>query len=38
MSTPTQMPTQKFKSEISLFGSQEIGSGLVLFQMIFEGV
>ena len=32
---PTQAPTQMLKSEISLLDSQEIGSSLVSFQMIF---
>ena len=35
---PTQTPTQKFKIGFSMFSSQEIGSGLVSFQMIFEAL
>ena len=35
---PTQTPTQKFKSGFSKFCSQEIGSGWVSFQMIFEAL
>ena len=31
-------PTQKLKSGISLFGSQEIGSTLVSLQMMFEAL
>ena len=33
---PTQPPTQKFKIRFSLFSSQEIGSSLISFQMIFK--
>ena len=33
---PTQTPTQKLKIGFSMFSSQEIGSGLVSFEMIFE--
>ena len=35
---PTQTPTQKFKIEFSMSSSQEIGSGLVSFEMIFEAL
>ena len=35
---PTQTPTRKSKIRFSMFSSQEIGSGLVSFQMIFEAL
>ena len=36
--SPTQTPTKKLKSGFSIFSSQEIGSSLVSFQMIFEAL
>ena len=33
-----QTPTQKFKYEFSIFNSQEIGSSLISFEMIFEAL
>ena len=35
---PTQKPTQMFKGSFSMSGSQEIGSRLVSFQIIFEAL
>ena len=35
---PSQTPTQNLKIWFSMFGSQEIGSALVSFQMIFEAL
>ena len=35
---PTQTPTQKLKTGFLIFSSQEIGSGLVSFKMIFEAL
>ena len=37
-SPPTQTPTQKFKNEFSLVGSQEISSSLVSFEVIFNAL
>ena len=33
---PTQMPTQKLKSEFSLFGSEDFFLNMLSFQIIFE--
>ena len=33
-----ETPTQKLESELSPFGSQEIGSGSVSFKIIFEAL
>ena len=35
---PTQTPTQKLKIEFSIFITQEIGSVLVSFEMIFQAL
>ena len=35
---PMETPTQKFKNEFSMFGSQEMSSSLVPFPMIFEAL
>ena len=35
---PTETPTQMFKNEFPLFGSKEISSGSVAFEMIFEAL
>ena len=35
---PTQTPTQKFKSGLSMYDSQEISSGLISLRMIFEAL
>ena len=34
----TQTPTQKFKNQFSMLSYQEIGSSLLLFQIIFEAL
>ena len=34
--SPTQTPTQMLKSGFLMFGSQEIGSSLISFKMIFQ--
>ena len=35
---PTQTPTQKCKNGFTIYSSHEIGSSLILFEMIFEAL